>query len=125
MKLYSRGPYGFWEVHTALDGPRLNQSNCEFHSCYTINAKCCTYYDDFGYRHKLLVDRLLSQGYKVNRLRNSFQKFYGRYPDLVAKYHLSVRDMLNASFPFNTVDLFCESFVNFRDLQDLSLGMSL
>ena len=36
MKLYSRGPYGFWEVHTALDGPRLNQSNCEFHSCYTI-----------------------------------------------------------------------------------------
>ena len=38
MKLYSRGPYGFWEVHTALDGPRLNQSNCEFHSCYTIIA---------------------------------------------------------------------------------------
>ena len=45
--------------------------------------------DDFGYRHKLLVDRLLSQGYKVNRLRNSFLKFYGRYPDLVAKYHTS------------------------------------
>ena len=39
MKLYSRGPYGFWEVHTALDGPRLNQSNCEFHSCYTINTR--------------------------------------------------------------------------------------
>ena len=38
MKLYSRGPYGFWEVHTASDGPRLNQSNCEFHSCYTIRT---------------------------------------------------------------------------------------
>ena len=25
-------------------------------------ARCCSYYD-FGYRHKLLVDRLLSQGY--------------------------------------------------------------
>ena len=23
-------------------------------------ARCCSYYDDFGYRHKLLVDRLLS-----------------------------------------------------------------
>ena len=30
------GPYGFWEVHTALDGPRINQSNREFLSCYTI-----------------------------------------------------------------------------------------
>ena len=32
-------------------------------------ARCCTYYDDFGYRHNIPVDRLLSQGYKVNRLR--------------------------------------------------------
>ena len=32
---------------------------------------------------------------KVNQLRNSFQKFYGRYPDLVAKYQKSVRDMLD------------------------------
>ena len=40
-------------------------------------ARCCSYYDDFGYHHKLLVDRLLSQGYEVKRLRNSFEKFYG------------------------------------------------
>ena len=49
-------------------------------------AKCCSYYDDFGYCHKHFVDRLLSQGYKVKCLRNSFQKFYGRYPDLIGKY---------------------------------------
>ena len=30
------GPYRFWEVHTALDEPRINQSNREFLSCYTI-----------------------------------------------------------------------------------------
>ena len=29
-------------------------------------ARCCTYYDDFRYPNKLLVDRLLSQDYKVN-----------------------------------------------------------
>ena len=46
-------------------------------------ARCCTYYDDLEYRHKLLVDRLLSQGNKVNQLRNSFLNFYGRYPYLV------------------------------------------
>ena len=28
--------------------------------------------DDFGYRHKLLMDRVLSQGYKINRRRDSF-----------------------------------------------------
>ena len=35
-------------------------------------ARCCSYYDDFGYHHKLLVDTLLSQGYEVKHLRNSF-----------------------------------------------------
>ena len=68
-------------------------------------ARCCSYYDDFGYRHKLLVDRLLSQGYEVKRLRNSFKKFYGRYPDLIGKYQRSVKDMVADSFPdqFRTV----------------------
>ena len=38
-------------------------------------ARCCSYYDDFGYCHKILVDRLLSQGYEVKRLRNSCKNF--------------------------------------------------
>ena len=68
-------------------------------------TRCCSYYDDFRYRQKLLVDRLLSQGYKVKRLRNSFKKFYGRYPDLIGKYQKSVKDMVADSFPdlFNAV----------------------
>ena len=37
-------------------------------------ARCCSYYDDFGYRHKLLFDRLLSHGYEVKCMRNSFFK---------------------------------------------------
>ena len=41
-------------------------------------ARCCSHYDDFRYRHKCLVDRLLSQGYKALRLEKSFKKFYGR-----------------------------------------------
>ena len=63
------------------------------------HARCCSYYDDFGYRHKLLVDRLLSQGYEVKRLRNSFKKFYGRYPDLIGKYQRSLKDMVADSLP--------------------------
>ena len=29
-------------------------------------ARCYSCHDDFGYRHKLLVDRFLSQSYEVN-----------------------------------------------------------
>ena len=38
-------------------------------------------------------------------LRNSFKKFYGRYPDLIGKYQSSVKDMVADSFPdqFNAV----------------------
>ena len=62
-------------------------------------ARCCSYYDDFGYHHKLWVDGLLSQGYDVKGLRNSFKKFYGRCPDLLGKYQRSVKDMIVDSFP--------------------------
>ena len=45
------------------------------------------------YRHKALVTRLLSQGYKVNRLSNTFKKFYGRHTDLVGQYKKNVCQM--------------------------------
>ena len=45
------------------------------------------------------LTRLLSQGYEVKYLTNSFKKFYGRYPDLIGKYQRSVKDMVADSFP--------------------------
>ena len=32
------------------------------------------------------MTRVLSQGYKVNCLSNTFEKFYGRHTDLVGQY---------------------------------------
>ena len=45
-------------------------------------------------------------------LRNSFKKFYGRYPDLIRKYPRSVKDMIANSFPdsFHAV----VSFIGFK-----------
>ena len=40
-----------------------------------------------------LVKRFLSQGYKVNRLSNTFKKFYGRHTDLVGQYKKNVCQM--------------------------------
>ena len=65
----------------------------------SLYARCCSHYDDFRYRHKCLVDRLLSQGYKALRLEKSFKKFYGRYQDLIEKYRRSVNAMVSDSFP--------------------------
>ena len=54
------------------------------------NARCCSSYSDFLIHHRALVKRLLSQGYKVNHLSNTFKKFYGRHTDLVGQYKKNV-----------------------------------
>ena len=56
-------------------------------------ARCCSNYSDFLLCHRALVTRLLSLGYKVNRLSNTFKKFYGRYTELVGKYRKVVCQM--------------------------------
>ena len=56
-------------------------------------ACCCSNYSDFLIRHRALVKRLLSHGYKVNRLSNTFKKFYGRHIDLVGQYKKNVCQM--------------------------------
>ena len=56
-------------------------------------AYCCSNYSDFLSRHRALVTRLLSQGYKVNCLSNTFKKFYGRHTDLVGQYKKNICQM--------------------------------
>ena len=56
-------------------------------------ARCCSNYSDFLLRHRALVTRLLSQGYNVNRLSNTFRKLYGRHTDLVGQYKKNVCQM--------------------------------
>ena len=74
-------------------------SYCVYISQLIRYARCCSHYDDFRYRHKCLVDRLLSQGEIALRLEKSFKKFYSRYQDLIEKYQRSVNVMVNDSFP--------------------------
>ena len=56
-------------------------------------ASCCSNYSNFLPRHRALVTRLLLQGYKVNRLSNTFKKCYGRHTYLVGQYKKSVCQM--------------------------------
>ena len=56
-------------------------------------ACCCSNYSDLLLCQRALVTRLLSQGYKVNHLSNTFKKFYGRHTDLVGQYRKDVCQM--------------------------------
>ena len=57
------------------------------------HARCCSNCGGFLLCHRALVTRLLSQGYKVDCLSNTFKKFYGRHTDLVGQYKKNVCQM--------------------------------
>ena len=59
---------------------------CVYASQLIRYARCCSNYGVFLSRHRSLVTRLLSQGYKANHLSNTFKKFYGRHTDLVGQW---------------------------------------
>jgi hypothetical protein len=62
------------------------------------NARLCFAYEDFSKRGRQLTYKLMLQGYKESRLKSSFQKFYGRYNDLVCDYKLPLAHMLDDLF---------------------------
>ena len=47
------------------------------------------------------MTRLLSQGYKINRLPNRFEKFYGGHTDLVGQYKKIVCQMFADSISYS------------------------
>ena len=64
-------------------------------------ARCCSSYSDILLHHRVLVTRLLSQDYKVNRLSNTFKKFYSRHTNLVGQYKKHVSQMFADSISWN------------------------
>ena len=57
-------------------------------------CRVCMFYRDFLDRHLDLVNRLLSQGYTVARLRKTSNKFFDCYHWAVNKYRKNKEEML-------------------------------
>ena len=57
-------------------------------------ARASSYVVDFNTRNKLLTQKLLKQGYRYNKLRKTFSKFYRRYYDLISKFQVGLKSLL-------------------------------
>ena len=95
-KLYDkRDAFGFHIVNFPFMSSNIPSATADdvYASQLIRCARCCSNYSDFLSCHRALVTRLLSQGYKVNRLSNTFKKIYGRHTDLVGQYKKNVCQM--------------------------------
>ena len=57
-------------------------------------ARACSSLSDFVYRHDLLVQKVISQGYQIKTLRNTFSKFTTKHCELFSKYNIHVSNFI-------------------------------
>ena len=59
-------------------------------------ARVSSHVDDFNTRNKVLTAKLLRQGSRYNKLRKAFSYFYRRHFDIVSKYNVGLKTLLQA-----------------------------
>ena len=57
-------------------------------------ARVSDHVTDFNTRNKLLTAKLLNQGYRYHKLCKAFSKFYRRHSDLVSKFNVGLKSLL-------------------------------
>ena len=86
-------------------------------------ARASSHVNDFNNRNKFFTAKLLKQGYRYQKLRKAFSKFYRRQFELIEKYHASLKkpmqqDISNPEFSGDLVYKFTKIIgnPNFSDL---------
>ena len=67
---------------------------------------------DFNTRNKVLTAKLLRQGYRYNKIRRAFSKFYRRHFDIVSKYNVGT--LLLQGLP--ELEFYWDSVYKFRKI---------
>ena len=57
-------------------------------------ARVCSNVDDFNKRNLFLTAKLLKQCYRYNKIRKAFSKFYHRHSELIVKYNMGLKALL-------------------------------
>ena len=58
-------------------------------------ARVSSHVTDFNARNKSLTAKLLQQGYRYQKLRKTFSKFYHRHYELVSKFNVGLKTLLH------------------------------
>ena len=79
-----------------LDGdvPR-RPSNGVYISQLIRFARVCSHVNDLSTRYKCLTAKLLKQGYRYQKLRKAFSKFYRRHFELISKFNVGLKSLLH------------------------------
>ena len=57
-------------------------------------ARVSSHVDDFNTRNMVLTAKLLRQGYRYDKIRKAFSKFYRRHFDIVSKYNVGLKTLI-------------------------------
>ena len=57
-------------------------------------ARVCSNVDDFNNRNLFLTAKLLKRGYRYHKIRKAFSKFYHRHSELIVKYNIGLKTLL-------------------------------
>ena len=57
-------------------------------------ARACSFVEDFSDRNRVITEKLLKQGYRYDKLRKTFSKFYYRNLSLISKYKSNLKTLL-------------------------------
>ena len=57
-------------------------------------ARVSSNVDDFNNGNLFLTAKLLKQGYRYHKIRKAFSKFYHRHSELIVKYNIGLKTLL-------------------------------
>ena len=63
-------------------------------------ARVCPNVNHFNNRNLFLTARLLKQGYRYHTIRKAFSKFYNRHSELIVKYNIGLKTLLQQGIYF-------------------------
>ena len=78
-----------------LDADVRRSSSCGVYISQLIRfARVCSNVDDFNNRNLFSNANLLKQGYRYHKIRKAFSKFSHRHPELIVKYNIGLKTLL-------------------------------
>ena len=69
------------------------------HFAFFFIIRVCSNVDDFNNRNLFLTAKLLKQGYRYHKIRKAFSKFYHRHSELIVKYNIGLKTLLQQGIP--------------------------